>query len=145
MAVLDRESTTGHLHRISKTRVEPMGVVVDDKEPGVGIVEEGKTDIRRPEVGPVVVLDQHLNEHPGGERIVHTQATEIGREGAAGQVDVVACHRVSTPVMWRPPAHGSDARRNFASYSRRHSSLRSTERKAGASAINCCYQALISF
>ena len=100
IAVLDGESPprAGRDVVVAAERLsEPLDVVVDDEEPRVGVRQQAEPQVRRPEVGPVVVLNEGLEEHPRGERVRQAQAGEVGGEVAAGQLQVVVAplqHRV---------------------------------------------------
>ena len=86
IAVFEREGASRAGRDLA---AQPLDVVVDDEEPGVGIRQQAEPKIRRPEIGAVVVLDKRLKEHPGSEGIRHADAGEVGYKIATRQPEVV--------------------------------------------------------
>ena len=73
----------------AKRLIEILNVVVDDKETRIGIGQQTESQIRRPEIDAVVVLDQPLEEHPSRKGLRGPQSHQVGREISARETQVV--------------------------------------------------------
>ena len=69
--------------------MKPPGVVVDDEQPRIGLMEETEAEVCRPEFCAVVVLNEGLGEEPRREVVGHAGAGQVRDETAPRQIDVV--------------------------------------------------------
>ena len=75
------------------------GVVVDDEQPRIGLMEETEAQVCGPEFGAVVVLNEGLGEEPRREVVGHAGARQVRDETTPRKIDVVPA----------PPERGVEA------------------------------------